>query len=359
MKICMTFVGLTLSNGVARSAIAIANLLVEKKGVDVTLIPVFKYDGKAMKYLNSKVKVQKPILPFYFRGLAKILLLFPARLLYKLFIREKYDIEIAFQYEVPTIIIKGSTNIEAKHYCWMHTYDEGLKFRHCYEQMDKMVVVSKCGANRLREELNNRVKIDYCYNPIDDIEICHQGNEVVNTSRGEGPLFVSVGRMSPEKGYARLLNIVHRLKVENYKFHLWLIGNGPILENLKDECKKLNIEDMVDFLGPQSNPHKYTSKADVFICSSFSEGYSTACTEAIMLGIPVITTNCSGGAEIIEEAECGILTEMDDDSLYQGIKHALDNQQLINEWKEKLKFTKKRFSQSERANQIFKVLEIS
>ena len=358
MKICMTFVGLTLSNGVARSAMAIANLLVEKKNVDVTLIPVFKYDREAMKYLNSNVKVQKPLLPFYFRGLAKILLLFPARLLYNLFIREKYDIEIAFQYEVPTYIISGSTNSKAKHYCWMHGYDEGLRYRSCYEKMDKMVLVSKFAADRFKKEIGSLVPVEYCYNPIDDNEIILYGGENIDIERGDSVLFVSVGRMTPEKGFGRLLDIYYKLKKENYRFNVWLVGEGLEYDILRNKCNELGLSDMVKFWGSQSNPHKFTSRADVFICSSFSEGYSTACTESIMLGIPVITTNCSGGAEIIEEAECGILTEMDDESLYKGIKTVLDNPQLIVEWKNKLKITKKRFSQAERANQLFRVLEI-
>ena len=97
------------------------------------------------------------------------------------------------------------------------------------------------------------------------------------------PLFVSVGRHSPEKGYIRLINIIAKLRDEGYKMQLWLIGDGPQHEELVEHCNRLKLNDIVLFTGSTQNPHKYTVKGDVFVCSSYREGYSTACTEAIML----------------------------------------------------------------------------
>lgn len=93
------------------------------------------------------------------------------------------------------------------------------------------------------------------------------------------------------------------------------------------------LTDVVILLGAKKNPHKYTRMADAFICSSLSEGYSTACTEAAVLGIPIITTDVSGGAEIIEEAECGVLTGIDDESLKNAIRTVLDDPQLLKQRK--------------------------
>ncbi len=353
----MTFAGLTHSNGVSRVAIAIANEIVDRNKGEVTLIPLFKYDKTVLEYVSPRVKV-KPVFRTYFRGLAKVLLLIPKKILYKIIIRDEYDIEIGFQYEVPTYIISGSTNNKALHIGWMHTYDDGLKYRSCYEVMDKMVCVSKCGADRLAEELDKSVPVEYCYNPIDDKRIVEQGNEKIDLKKSEGIQFVSVGRMSPEKGYSRLLDIVARLKEEGFLFNLWLIGQGPSFEELIEKSKRLEIDDTVLFLGTQQNPHKYTSKADIFVCSSFSEGYSTACTEAVILGVPVISTNCSGGEEIVNEAECGLLTGMEDDSLYEGMRKVLENPSLVKEWKEVLVKTKDRFSQEKRIKKLFKILDL-
>ncbi|WP_321537555.1 glycosyltransferase, partial [Streptococcus suis] len=93
-------------------------------------------------------------------------------------------------------------------------------------------------------------------------------------------------------------------------------------------------------MGAQKNPHKFTSKADLFVCSSYAEGFSTACSEAIMLGVPVLTTSVSGGKEIIDTAKSGMLVGMSDEDLYESMKYVIENQKQVEEWKERLVHTK-------------------
>ena len=137
-----------------------------------------------------------------------------------------------------------------------------------------------------------------------------------------------------------------------------VIGNGPEREKLIKHTNELNMTDRITFLFEQKNPFKYVVKSDAFICSSYEEGYSTACTEACILNVPVITTSVGGASEIIEDAECGELCDLSDESLYKALKNALDNPQLIDEWKNKLKETKKRFYASERINRLYGILDL-
>lgn len=356
-KICLTFEHLVPSNGVSRSAIAIANLL-DEQGYDVTLAPLFRIDKKFIEVMNPGVHLQK-VFGFYFHGFAQLVDLIPDRFLYWLiFKKHHYDLEIGFHIEMPIkIIAAGCRRSHASNkLAWMHGYDEGLKLRHQYESIGKVVCVSKCNADRLQRELPSIVA-DYSYNPIDDIKIVELGKESIDLPMPTvKPLFISVGRHSPEKGYMRLLDIVYRLKNEGYKFSLWLVGDGPEHDKLVSYSHELNIDDMVTFTGATKNPHKFTSKADVFICSSFREGYSTSCTEAIMLGIPVITTCVSGGEEIIAESGCGTLCNLDDESLYKAIKAVLDNPNVVCLWKNKLADKKNSFSQKVRAQRLFRIV---
>ena len=68
-----------------------------------------------------------------------------------------------------------------------------------------------------------------------------------------------------------------------------------------------DLQDYVHLLGYDRNPYKYVSKMDLFVCSSYEEGYSTAVTESIVVGTPIITTNCAGMDEIIGNSEAGIM----------------------------------------------------
>lgn len=355
-RICISFGHFEASNGVSRSAIAIANLLVDK-GYDVTLAPIFRIEDELKKTMKSEVHLQR-VFGFYFRGFARIVNLIPHFILYWIiFGRRHYDLEIAFQRNMAIRIIGGDLrkNKVAK-LAWIHTYDEGLELKKYYERIGKVICVSKQNANRLKEELPT-VIADYIYNPIDETEIIRQGQAPIDLKRDENSLlFVSVGRHSPEKGYVRLLKIVEKLKYEGFKFKLWLIGDGPQHKELLNLCDTLGLQDVVTFTGATNNPHRYTSHADVFICSSYREGYSTACTEAVMLGIPVITTDVGGSKEIIDDSEAGIHCSLDDESLYGAMKQVLVNPKLVSEWKEQLKRTQYRFGQNERTKQLYRII---
>ena len=96
------------------------------------------------------------------------------------------------------------------------------------------------------------------------------------------------------------------------------------------------LDDSVTFLGYQTNPYKYVSKCDLFICASFAEGFSTAATEALIVGTPVCTVEVSGMKEMLgENDDWGIVTKNDEEALYQGIKRLLDDSGLLAHYREK------------------------
>lgn len=356
-KICIAFNHLQYSDGVARSAIAIANHLAKLPNIEVTLRPIYKIEKEMTELVDEKVSI-KPLFGFYFNGMSRLFRILPDAIIYKSVFNEKYDIEIGFQYGTATIAAGSSTNKSAKQYIWMHTYDENLLFNKYYQKADKVICVAKHNAERLRVETNGKVVADYCYNPIDENVIIKQGEERCDINQENAVRLVSVGRHSAEKGYMRFIEIVGKLTKQGYDFSLMLIGDGPQHEELENKARELNLEDRIIFLGNQANPHKFTSKADLFVCSSFSEGYSTACTEALMLGVPVLTTSVSGGQEIIDEAKCGMIVGLDDDELYRGLKEVLDNPGIIDEWKHTLNSTKNNFYAAQRVNRLFKILEV-
>lgn len=354
-RICIVFGHLEPSNGISRSAIAMSEIL-SNNGFDVTLAPLFAIREEAVKTISSGVHIQR-VLGFYFRGLPKLVDLIPDRFLYKWILsKKKYDLEIGFEKALSIkIIAAADSRSHASKLAWMHGYDEGLELRTQYETIGKVICVSKCNALRLANELPT-ISTDYCYNPINEKFIVEQGKADIDIVRPKGVLFVTVGRLSPEKGYIRLLDIVAKLKSDGYKLNLWIIGDGPEGQKLKAYCNDLNINEIVTFTGAKANPHRYTSKSDVFVCSSFSEGYSTACTEAAMLGVPIVTTDVSGSKEIIDDCEAGLHCGLDNESLYSALKKVLDNPKIIDDWKRVMARTKEKFSQEHRTQRLLEIV---
>ena len=72
-----------------------------------------------------------------------------------------------------------------------------------------------------------------------------------------------------------------------------------------------------------------------------------------------MTTNVSGAEEIISEAECGLLTEVDDESLYRGLRKVCETPDILDVWKHKLQETKKRFSVESRIKRLINLFQLT
>jgi glycosyltransferase involved in cell wall biosynthesis len=156
---------------------------------------------------------------------------------------------------------------------------------------------------------------------------------------------VTVGTLKESKGYARLLRIIAKLHSQRYPIQLHILGIGPMEQTIKSYIQENHLEQVVILQGYQTNPYKYVSKCDLFVCASFAEGFSTAATEALIVGTPVCTVEVSGMKEMLgENNELGIVTENNEEALYQGIKRLLDDPALLAHYKEKALERGKTFS---------------
>lgn len=69
--------------------------------------------------------------------------------------------------------------------------------------------------------------------------------------------------------------------------------------------------------------------SDLYVCPSYVEGFSTVVSEAVILGLPVVTTECSGMKEILGESEYGLITENTEEALYEGMKKILSDKKML------------------------------
>ena len=120
--------------------------------------------------------------------------------------------------------------------------------------------------------------------------------------------FICVGRLSPEKGQAGLLNAFASLPPE-LGAELVLVGDGPSGEELRALAETLRIADRVRFagrLGEQATLEEI-AKADVLVLPSFMEGLPIVLMEAMAMGTPVIASRVAGIPELVEDGRSGLL----------------------------------------------------
>ena len=309
--------------GVERAAVDIVNALDDDK-FDITLMVVFKFK-RDMYQIRDTVKV-KNIFGFYFRGFTKIIQKIPAKWLYKIFIKEKYDYEVAFQAGAPTYILSASTNKDSMRYSWVHGLD--MTNPKANDKYDKVIFCGKAVKDHYEQLFADKTKLIVKYNPMQRERIKKLSKKPLPIIKENVITLCSVGRLSEEKGYLRLLDIIKRLKEEGHKLQLWIVGDGDLKTVLSETIRNYNLEEQVILAGYQKNPYMFINNADIYICSSFNEGFNIAATEALLLNKPIVTTDVFGMQELIENSPCGIITENNTEALYKGILKALDQENL-------------------------------
>lgn len=139
-------------------------------------------------------------------------------------------------------------------------------------------------------------------------------------------IIVSVGRLRPEKNHRMLIEAFHKIKKDFPNYKLFIYGEGPLRIILNSQIKKLELEDSVFLPGNVTNIHERISNSEIFVLPSNHEGLSNALLEAMLMGLPCISTNYEGVSEIIEDGQNGIITPIDDvDSMYKSIRALIED----------------------------------
>jgi glycosyltransferase involved in cell wall biosynthesis len=199
--------------------------------------------------------------------------------------------------------------------------DEGTQaklVRLFYRWADRIIAVSQ-GTRQEMSEFTGipETSVEVIPNPVIGPELKAKASEAWTNRPFEGssdPLIIAAGRMHVAKDYPNLLQ-AFKLLLSKRAANLVIYGEGderPILEKL---VKELELEDRVAMPGAISNPYPAIKGADALAMSSLYEGLPTVLIEAMFLGVPIVSTNCTWGpSEILEDGKWGRLVPVQNPS---------------------------------------------
>ena len=357
----------TLSHGGAEKVLVNLVNHLDRKKYDITVQTLFD-GGVNQQFLKPHIK-HRSIFKKIFPGNSRVLALFPPKLLYKRFIKEHFDIIVSYL-EGPTArIVIGCTDKDTKIVSWIHCRMETEKAgavgfrsyqeaRRCYNRFDYTACVSKWVKDSFIKTFDFNKPIGVLYNTIETDEIKELSNKSVEDVSFEKDVFniISVGKIIAVKAFMRLAHIHKRLLEDGIKNHVYILGVGNEQTQIEKYLSENNLSDSFTFLGYRTNPYQYVKACDLYVCSSVSEGFSTSVTESLIVGTPVVTTLCSGMEELLgENNEFGVVTENNEQALYEGIKRLLDNPDLLDHYKKQAEIRGKAFSTN---NTVYAVEEM-
>lgn len=143
---------------------------------------------------------------------------------------------------------------------------------------------------------------------------------------------VTMGRLVPQKNHKMLIEVFSRIHKDFPETQLTIYGNGSGLAETEVCIRENEVEDCVFLPGSVTDVHEQISDANLFVLSSDYEGLSNALLEAMMLGIPCISTDCAGSDEYIEDGVNGFLTPVGaPDAMEKAIRKLLQEPALAEE----------------------------
>ena len=355
--------------GAEKVLVNLANNM-DKKKYNVTIQTLFDV-GVHKKNIKPHI-AYKSLFKREFRGNTYLFKCFTAEFWWKRIVKEHYDIVISYL-EGPTArILSGCNDSETKRVSWLHlelntpklaaqgfrTVEEAQK---AYDGFDRIVAVSCRVRECFQESLNITHPIDVLYNTNETEKIQEQACESVNDDRfvtGDVPCLCSVAKLMKTKGFDRLLVAHKRLLDEGQQHRIYILGIGEEKDYIEKKIEEYGLRDTFILLGFQENPYKYVSRCDLYVCSSRREGFSTAVTEALIVGAPVVSTDCSGAKELLgEHDEFGIVVENSTEGIYQGMKRMLGEPGLMDYYRKQAQIRGMYFSREKTVDAVENMLE--
>lgn len=298
----------------------------------------------------------------------KMIYTLPAAWVYRWLFREKYDIECAFIEGFATKLISASSNSESRKIAWVHIDMERNPYaqnsfrtmeahREAYRRYDTICCVSQSVKEVFRNMIMDDKRVIVQYNPVDSAEVQRKGREEIDLIPNSKLQLGTIGRLTEQKGYIRLLDCLGKLRRDHPDFSLWIIGEGSQRPELEKRIAQYSLENNVRLLGFHENPYKYMHRCDAFVCSSYAEGFSTAATEALILGKPVFTTECAGMRELFGSEQCGEIVENTDEALEMMLRNLLSGTWKAEDYADAVKRRGEAFDIKKRMAQIEALLD--
>ena len=298
--------------GAEKVLVNLVNNLDQSK-FDITVQTLFA-GGVNEQFLKAGIKLRH-CFKRVFRGNSQLLKLLSPKQLYKLFVKEHYDIVVSYLEGTVSRIVSGCHVPNTKLVSWIHVQQEtNSKFsyafrdlneaKNCYSKFDKIVCVSeyvKSDFKRLSDYIGDLVVL---YNTNETNQILELSKHPMSVDFDKEQINICVvGKITKHKGVLRVLNIQKKLIDDGYNTHIYFLGTGPLENDVVRFVEMNKIENKITLLGYNTNPYNYIRSSDMFLCASYGEGFTMTLTDPYTEKLP------HDSARII--CEYSVLTDME------------------------------------------------
>lgn len=251
--------------------------------------------------------------------------------IYNKYIKNKYDVEVAFLEGPITWILSEKGN--SRKIAWVHNDIEDVfgkgtaskmkqsMNKKAYECFDDLVFVSNDNKRKFIEYFeDNKVPKRVIYNYLNCDEVIKKADmDKVKEIDSKEISFVQVSRLVDQKAVSRLIDVHKKLIDDGYKHKIYIVGDGPLREELDSKINDLGVDKSFILLGQRKNPYPYIKRCDYFMLTSYYEGYPMVLLEGKALNKYILITD-SAARETLSDYEDKMIVSNNEDGIYEGIR---------------------------------------
>ncbi|PEJ58452.1 glycosyl transferase [Bacillus sp. AFS002410] len=250
-------------------------------------------------------------------------------------INKEYDIAIGYLENSPVYFCIEKVSAKKKLGFIHNDYEKlGMDSKidnNYFSKLDNIVTVSNECATVLKTIFPKyQQKVEVMHNILSPSTINKLSLESIkdNDRHYSGIKLVSIGRLHEQKGFDMAVDACEKLVEYGLEFKWYVIGEGEERTHLEELIEKKNLKERFILLGLKDNPYPFIRSSDIYIQPSRFEGKSIAIDEAKILNKPIIVTDFSTVKDQIQNNVNGIIVKMDPNSIANGIKRLIKDDQL-------------------------------
>ena len=235
-----------------------------------------------------------------------------------------------------------------KHHLWVYKYldfskTKAIMTEHNFHNNDKKYIAKlvKC-SKKFHTLVLCTLSLKEYYEKIMYCKCVYIPNVIESVSNKDADInsnyLISVGRLSPEKGFLDLIDVFKLIKEKKKDMTLYLIGEGYERERLEQKIKSLGLEKDIILTGNLNSKEleKYYLKSSIYLMSSFTEIFGLVLIEAMNYGLTCVAFSSADGAKYLLKDNVGYLIEnRDKNKMAKTVIELLSDREQL---KEKQKF---------------------
>lgn len=252
---------------------------------------------------------------------------------------KEYDLAISYMNGFPNYFVVDKVKAKRK-ILWVHNefeklgYDYEFEYRF-YKAADRIVTISQACVDsivRVYPEFKEKTIVLENISSSSTINAMAKVEIQDEYMKYQGLKLLSIGRLSNQKRFDLAIEAAKKLKDKNVDFLWYILGEGELRNDLSDLIEKYELKNNVKLVGIKENPYPYIKACDIFVQTSEYEGKSIVLDEAKILCKPIVVTNYKTVVNSIINDINGLVVDIDNKAIADGIYSLLKSSELRNKY---------------------------